>query len=137
MENNFKNKVYIAGKLNDMAVDYLHNVHKMMQTAEKARLAGYAPFTPAIDLLMGIKFGYTDYHDYFDVSQPWLAVADAVLLVPGFETSKGTFEELQRASNFDIPIYKDVHDLMHDINRVRSIVQDKKSETFKFKIVCY
>jgi len=137
MENNFKNKVYIAGKLNDMAVGYLYNVHKMMKTAEDVKRAGYSVFVPAIDLLMGIKFGYTHYEDYFNNNMPWLAASDAVVLTPGFETSKGTFEELKNAVNFDIPIYKDVHDLMHDINRVRSIVQDKKSETFKFKVICH
>jgi len=101
-----KKKIYIAGKLNDMAVDYLHNVHKMMETAEKVRLAGFSVFVPAIDLLMGIKFGYKDYHDYFDNSQPWIAVADAICLVPGWTTSKGTVIEMNLAKSLDIPIYE-------------------------------
>ena len=106
-----KVKVYIAGKLNDMAVDYLHNVHKMMVTAEEVRLAGFSVFVPAIDLLMGIKFGYTDYHDYFDNGQPWLMAAEAVFLVPGWETSEGTKAELKTAAKEGIPVFSDLNEM--------------------------
>lgn len=101
-----KIRVYVAGKLNDMAVNYLYNVHKMMVTAEEARLAGFSVFVPAIDLTMGIKFGYNDYHDYFDNSQPWLAVSDAVLLTPGWETSAGTAKEIELAKSLGIPVFE-------------------------------
>ena len=107
-----KYKVYIAGRLSDMAVDYLHNVHKMMSTAEEARLAGFSVFVPAIDLLMGIKFGYTDYHDYFDNSQPWLEAADALLLVPGWQGSKGTEMEVELAKVNDIPVFESIDDMV-------------------------
>jgi len=101
-------RVYVAGKLNDMAVDYLLNVHKMMKTAEEVRKAGYSVFVPCIDLLMGITFGYTDYHDYFDNSQPWIEVADAIFLTPGWEESKGTKEEMKLAWKKNIPIFSDL-----------------------------
>lgn len=101
-----KKRIYIAGKLNDMAIGYLYNVHKMMETAEKVRLAGFSVFVPAIDLLMGIKFGYKDYHDYFDNGQPWLAAADAIILVPGWESSEGTEEEIKLAISLNIPVYE-------------------------------
>ena len=51
-------KIYIAGKLNAMAVDYLYNVHNMMNTAQAVKSAGYSVYVPAIDLMMGIMFGY-------------------------------------------------------------------------------
>lgn len=106
-----KKRVYVAGKLNAMAVDYLHNVHKMMDAAEAVRLAGYAPFIPAIDLLMGIKFGYESYEDYFQISQSWLAAADAVILVPGWETSEGTAREIELAESLGIPVFEDLDEL--------------------------
>ncbi len=104
-------KVYVAGKLNDMAVDYLYNVHKMMTTAEEVRKAGYSVFVPCIDLLMGIKFGYQDYHDYFNNSQPWIEVADAIFLVPGWETSSGTKKEIKLGWNKEIPIFNDLEEM--------------------------
>ena len=99
-------RVYVAGKLNDDAVGYLYNVHKMMTAAEKVRLAGFAPFIPAIDMLMGLKFGYTEYTDYFDGSQAWLLASDAVFLTPGWETSAGTKREIELAKKHDIPVFE-------------------------------
>lgn len=105
-------KVYVAGKLNDIdAVGYLHNVAKMMKRAEEVRKAGYAPFIPAIDLLMGIKFEYLDYCDYFDNSQAWLLASDALILTPGYETSVGTQKEMRLAIENDIPVFDDIGEM--------------------------
>lgn len=105
-------RVYIAGKLNDMAVGYLYNVHKMMETAEEVREAGFSVFIPAIDLLCGIKHGYNDYHDYFDNGQPWLMAADAVFLVPGWETSEGTKNEIKTAKELGIPVFDNLTEMI-------------------------
>jgi len=107
-----KTRVYVAGKLNDDAVGYLHNVHLMMETAEACRLAGFSVFIPAIDLLCGIKHGYNDYHQYFDNGQPWLMAADAVLLTPGWESSKGTAAEIATAKSLGIPVFAELSDLI-------------------------
>lgn len=109
-----KPRIYIAGKLNAMAVDYLHNVHKMMKTAEMVRKEtdGYGVFIPAIDLLMGIKFGYEDYHDYFDNGQFWLLASDAIFLTPGWETSEGTKKEIETAQGLNIPVFDDVVEMI-------------------------
>lgn len=106
-----KVKVYVAGPLNDTAVNYLHNVHRMMNMAEQARIAGFSVFVPALDMLMGLKFGYVNYHDYFDNSQPWLAVADAMLLVEGWQHSEGTKKEMARAISLDIPVFESIYDM--------------------------
>ena len=79
-----------------------------MEQAELVRLAGHAPFVPAIDLMMGIKFGYDNYHDYFDASQAWLKKADVVVLVPGWETSPGTKKEIATAHKLGIPVLDDL-----------------------------
>ena len=115
-KSNTMKAIYIAGKLNDDAVGYLHNVHKMMTVAEEARLAGFAPFVPAIDLLMGIKFGYSKYEDYFDSSQAWLIRSDAVLLVEGWQTSKGTRLEIDTARDHGIPIFESLYEMVAYFN---------------------
>ena len=100
-------RVYVAGPLNALAVEYLHNVHSMMEHAEHLRQLGFGVYVPALDLLMGLKFGYREYGDYFNNSQPWLDAADAVFVCPGSETSSGTNKELARAKARSIPVFYD------------------------------
>ena len=114
--------VYVAGKLNDDAVGYLTNVHNMMEWAEKVRRIGASPFIPAIDLLMGIKFGYTNYHDYFDPSQSWLSKSDAIFVCPGWETSSGTKKEIELAESLEIEIFYDFGELEDWVDNFRHSV---------------
>ena len=107
-----KYKIYVAGPLNAMAVDYLNNVSNMMTEAEHLRRLGFSIYVPAIDLLMGIKFNYTDYHDYFDNSQPWLKAADAVYVCKGWENSKGTLKEIDTALENNIPVFDNPDELL-------------------------
>ena len=90
-------KIYIAGALNDGAIQYIKNVHNMMREAEKVRAAGFAVYIPCVDILMGIMFGNWEYKDYFENSQPFLDCVDAVYVCPGWENSEGTKRELARA----------------------------------------
>lgn len=108
-----KYKIYVAGPLNAMAVDYLKNVSNMMTEAEHLRRLGFSIYVPAIDLLMGIKFGYTGYNDYFDNSQPWLKAADAVYLCKGWQNSKGTKAEIETAMANNIPIFDNPDELVN------------------------
>lgn len=105
-------KIYIAGKLNDNASGYIKNVHKMIKFAEQIRIQGFSVYVPAIDLLMGLVIGSYDYDDYFNNSQPWLEVSDAMFLTPGWSKSKGTLREIQRAHKFNIPTFMKISDLV-------------------------
>ena len=104
-----KKRVYVAGRLNGMACDYIKNVHKMIETAEEVRKAGFSIYVPALDFLMGAVIGDYGYYDYFDNSQPWLEVSDAIFLVPGWETSSGTAKEIAKANKFEIPVFEDLY----------------------------
>jgi len=102
-------RFYIAGALSNPDVCiYLANCSKMMQVAEEVRQVGGSVYIPAIDLLMGLKFGYYDYNDYFDNSQPWLDASDAICLVPGWEDSNGTRREIDRADKHGIPVFSHI-----------------------------
>ena len=98
-------RVYIAGKLNGMACDYITNIHRMIVWSEVVRKAGFAVFVPGIDLLQGLMFGDWEYSDYFNNSQPWLAASDAVFVTPGWEESEGTKREMKLAKELGIPIF--------------------------------
>lgn len=97
--------VYVAGKLNDTACQYIQHLRRMVIWADKVKRCGVAVFVPGIDILMGLICGEYEYPDYFDNSQPWLERADAVFLVPGWETSKGTKREVKLAKKLGIPIF--------------------------------
>lgn len=107
-------RIYIAGKLNGMACDYIKNIHRMIIAAEKVREAGFAVFVPGLDFLQGVIFGDWDYIDYFDNSQAWLDVSDAIFLTPGWETSEGTRKEIKRAQVQNIPVYTDLNILIKE-----------------------
>lgn len=112
-------RVYIAGKLNDDACGYVKNIYRMVMWAEKVRLLGFAVFVPGIDFLQGVILGNWDYPDYFENSQPWLDVADAMFLTPGWENSTGTKREIERAKQHNIPIYSDIEQLAKELGSVR------------------
>ena len=50
--------------------------------------------------------------DYYRYSVDWLKVSDAILLVPGWQVSKGTKKEVEIADKMDIPIYYDIEEIM-------------------------
>ena len=104
-------RVYVAGKLNDMAINYIKNMSVMMAFAEEIRKLGHAVYVPCLDFQMGLMFGDWMYDDYFNNSQQWLKVSDAVFVVPGYETSEGTNREIELAEKLGIPVCYKVKDL--------------------------
>lgn len=106
-------KIYVAGKLNGNAVDYIKNLHKMIVEAEKVRKAGFSVFVPGIDFLMGVVVGNYEYEDYFNNSQPWLEVADALYVLNYWETSEGTKKEIEKAKSLNKPIFYNLEDLIN------------------------
>ncbi len=99
-------KVYVAGKLNDMAVDYNKNRAKMMKEGLKLHKKGFSVFVPCLIEQIALIDGDWEYNDYFLNSQPWLMSSDAVYLVPGWETSKGTQDEVYTAVANGIPVFE-------------------------------
>jgi len=105
-----KYKIYIAGKLADSAHKYNSNKKRMYNTAIEVKNAGFSVFVPSlIDRLAEIDntkdWGYDD---YFDNSQPWLEVSDAIFLTPGWKESKGTKKEIETANELGIPVFEDL-----------------------------
>jgi hypothetical protein len=133
----YNKAIYIAGKLNADAVGYLHNVSKMMETAQQVKEAGYSILVPALDLLMGIKFGYESYEDYFDNNMIWVKKSDAVYLTPGWETSKGTAREINIAIEAGIPVFDRLDEMWEYFNGVKggniTKVIDKDGKSFAIK----
>ena len=109
MEKEKKLKVYLAGKLNAEAVGYNNNRSKMMHCAINLHNLGYSVFVPClVEQLALVDTKDWIYDDYFLNSQPWLEASDVIYLVPGWQGSKGTEEEIESAIKLNIPIFEDI-----------------------------
>jgi hypothetical protein len=109
-------RIYVAGKLNDSACGYIQNVSKMIKWANKIRKMRQAVYVPCIDLIEGVCAGDFEYEDYFNNSQEFLKVCNAVFVCPGYETSKGTQREIGLAISIGIPVFYNLEDLEQWIN---------------------
>lgn len=122
-------RVYVAGKLNDNAVGYLKNVHKMCYWDDQIRRVGdyekYSVFNPCLDLIIGIMQGVYEYKHYFNNNLCWLEVADVVFVCPGWETSEGTKREIIRADELDIPVVYSFEELEQFSKTVSEITYRK------------
>jgi hypothetical protein len=107
-------KVYVAGKLNDTAIGYIKNVHKMMVCANKLRKKGHSVFVPCLDILLGFLDGGMEYSDYFENNIEWLKCADVVYVVDGGRLSSGTIQEVGLAKELGILVtYESEADLKY------------------------
>jgi hypothetical protein len=86
-----------------------------MRKSVEVLLAGFSPFCPWLDyhfqlMLQGEES--LQVKDFYNYSMAWLEVSDAVLVLPGFEKSKGTLAEIKRAKELNIPIYYEFEKLL-------------------------
>lgn len=110
-----KKRIYVAGAYSaDNVLDVLNNIRKGQRIAVEVLLAGFAPFCPWLDHQFQFMLRDNEtltVQNYYDYSMAWLEVSDAVLLVPGWETSKGTANEIKRADELCIPVFIILEDL--------------------------
>ena len=88
-------RIYVAGALNDDAVGYIKNLHRLVKYSILLRRNGYAVYVPGLDFLMGFLDGNFKYHDYFYNSRSWIKVSDAVFVVPKSKKSRGVKREVK------------------------------------------
>jgi hypothetical protein len=105
-------RIYIAGKLNAAAVNYIKNCHNMIRKADEIRKLGFSVYIPCLDFLSGIVQGDYNYYDYFDNNLPWLECADALFVMPDSEKSTGTQIEIGIAHERGIPIFYEISNLV-------------------------
>ncbi len=104
-------RVYVAGKLNGPACEYIQNMHKMIKYGVAIKNMGFSIFVPCLDILLGIFAGSFTYEDFFKNNVTWLEVADILFVLPGWETSPGTKKEIEVARGFGIPVVFTLVDL--------------------------
>jgi len=108
-------RIYVAGAYSsDNVIGVLDNIRNGMRVATEVLLAGYAPFVPWFDFHFQLMLRGQEslsVADYYAYSLAWLGVSDAVLLVPGWENSKGTLKELERAKGLGLPVFESLADM--------------------------
>ena len=111
-------RVYVAGAYSDDNIlGVLKNMQKGMRTGTEVALCGFAPFVPWLDYQFQLMLRPEENENltmdfYYNYSLAFLEVCDYVLVVPGFENSKGTLGEITKAKQLNIPVYYSIDDLV-------------------------
>lgn len=108
-------RVYVAGPYSaDNVLDVLKNIGRGEKACAELFAKGYAPFCPWHDKSYVIDNPEADFKvsQFYAYSLAWLEVSDAVVLLPGWERSKGTIAEVDRAEQLGIPVYYSVAELL-------------------------
>lgn len=103
-------KIYIAGPYSaDNILQGLENIRYGQRMAAKLLLHGFAVFCPWLDhqlflqLREGEKISLETIQEH---SMAWLRASDAVLVLKGFQTSRGTLAELRVAmGECNLPVF--------------------------------
>lgn len=124
-----KVRVFIAGPITptgrltpssnegqNQVAEYLDNVRQGIDAATELIAHGFAPYCPFVDFMYWfarnpatpLPTGCT--MQTCDLS--WLECADAILLLPGWETSGGVRGELVLANKLSIPEFYSIDDLV-------------------------
>ncbi len=119
-----RKRIYIAGaitptdKTNNPIIEYTNNVKKFLDAAIELMLFGYAPYTPALDLLILIRNDYASLlteEILYQTSLSFLDSCEAIFLLPGWENSKGTKKELKYAEKKGIPVFTSIEELLKGV----------------------
>ena len=102
-------RLYIAGPYSaNNVITVLDNMRNGMRVAVEALLEGFSPFTPWHDYHFQLSLIGNEklcVEHYYRFSMDWLEASDAIYVLNGYETSKGTLAEIGRADELSIPVY--------------------------------
>ena len=109
-------RIYVAGSMsNPDPLNFLENLRRGIRVSAELVLLNYHPFSPFIDFQFFLALRndekITD-KMIKEYSLSWLEVSDAVLVLPDYESSKGTLAEIARAEGLDIPVYYSMEELV-------------------------
>lgn len=111
------NTIYICGPLTpkshhkNHAIEYLGNVRVMLRAYNRLIGLGYAPYCPGMDFsgfLAGVSVGEKKIKA---VGLAWLENSDCMVLLRGWNRSRGCLAEIERAKELGMKIYLTVKEV--------------------------
>jgi len=107
--------VYVAGKYRAKH-PYLiqENIDNAKNMAKRVWQQGHVAICPHLNS-MNFEGINTEQH-FIDGTLELMRRCDAVLLVPGWETSEGTIGEIEEARALNIPVFETFHDWYRSLN---------------------
>jgi len=107
-------RIYVAGPYSaDNVLDVLKNIGRGQRACAELFSLGFAPFCPWHDKSYVIDMPDNDFtvEQFYEYSIAWLKVSDAILMLPGWEDSKGAVAEYDLARQTGIPPFLSIDGL--------------------------
>ena len=102
-------RVYVAGALSGPALQYLENMRRMMTISTRLFTMGISPYCPCLDFHFALMRQEMSepipVQTFYQASIPWLAVSRAMLVLPGWDKSRGTQGEIEEAAHNFVPTF--------------------------------
>ena len=108
-------RVYVAGAISSPILEQgLNNIRRGIIKGVELLKLGYAPYIPHLDYQFNLmQDEHINVDLYYSYDLEWLSVCEAVLVVEGWEKSRGVKAELEFAKENNIPIYYNVEELLN------------------------
>ena len=113
-------RIYVAGPYSaDNIIGVLDNIRKGIKYCAGLLAYGYTPFCPWTDFQLALteQGGMIKKEDYQRNSMEWLKVSDIMIMLPGWESSRGTIRERIEAERIGIPVYIANGRMLEDIKK--------------------
>jgi len=106
-------RVYVAGAYSaDNVIDVLNNIREGIKASAKLLKLGHEPFCPFLDYQFQFFEPELEVEDYYRYSIAWLEVSQAMIVLPDYEESKGTLNEIWTAKELEIPTFYSMQDFL-------------------------
>ena len=101
-------KVYVAGAISAPNIELgLSNIRKGILMGVELLNLGYSPYVPHLDYQFNLIQNdvHIDVETYYKHDLEWLSLCDCMIVLPGWENSRGVKAEISFAKGIMMPIY--------------------------------
>jgi hypothetical protein len=105
-------RIYVAGAYSAPNIlEVADNIRKGRDLAVNLLQMGFFPYCPWNDWELAVRMALP-MEIWKANGMAWLEASEGMILVPGYESSHGTSDEMARARELDIPIFDNKADLI-------------------------
>jgi hypothetical protein len=100
----FRPVIYVAGPYSAGCPEVFNNIRRGFQVCFKLIKAGFAPICPWLDFPMSFM-GDLTIEEYYEWGLAQLSRSEGMVIIPGWQDSKGTLNEMEVARELEIPYW--------------------------------